>query len=104
MRVAVAFDTERHTFGKILRRRAAWFGECADGRAEHVRLGMRGRLVDAFTDALNEIGRANFDGFDKQRRCAILQIMKRPQIDVAVGIPEQTIDEGCYSVTVRLWE
>jgi len=32
-----------------------------------MRLGMCSRLVDAFTDALDEIGRTDFNGFDEER-------------------------------------
>ena len=67
---------------------------------------MCGRLLDAFTDALDEISRTDSDWLDEQRRCAILQIMKCPQIDVGafVRITKQAIDKGCNDIAVGLRE
>src|SRR5262245_65198821 len=69
-------------------------------------LGMRGCLADALTDTLDEISCTNSDRLDEQRRRAILQVMKCPQIDpgIFVGITKQTADKGYDGIAVGLWE
>src|SRR4030095_14457236 len=63
----VAFNTEGDTFGQVFCCGTVRRGKAADGRTEHMRLGMRSRLVDAVTDTLNEIGRTDLNRLDKER-------------------------------------
>jgi hypothetical protein len=62
--------------------------------------------MNAFTYTLDEIGRTNLNRLDKERRRAILQIVKRPQVDIGFlgGVTEQAIDKGCDGIAVRLRE
>src|SRR5262245_35394462 len=106
MRVAVALDAESNAFGQVLGRSAARFGEGAKRRTEYMRFGMCGRFVDALAAALDEISCADSDGLDEQRRRAVPQVVKGPQIDegVLAGIAKQTVDKGFDRIAVGLGE
>src|SRR5262249_33802126 len=90
--------------GKVLSCGAVRLSEDTNRRAEYMWFGMRSRLVDTFADAVDEISGTDSDGLDEQRRRAIPQVMKCPQIDpgIFVGITKHAVDKGCDGIAVGL--